>query len=181
MKGLSIVRIVVIPLMVYCNVAYSSPDRTGLPNIVEASSSPDDGRTIEGALYYLSLKHESEISGLGFSASQLNSIDYTRPRSVHNIGRFSTVKEFIAELYDLPNLQSLKVIKDGKYVGFLVKLAGRPSAGFALYKEGDEYFLKGLVDNDGITAASDPKDEAIIFNAFYSVAVGVFIANGVKG
>ncbi|MBG6246234.1 hypothetical protein CS369_18460 [Candidatus Symbiopectobacterium sp. 'North America'] len=62
-----------------------------------------------------------------------------------------------------------------------MKLVGRSSAGFALYREGDEYFLKGIVDNDGITAASDAKEEAIAFNAFYSVAVGVFMANGVKG
>lgn len=84
-------------------------------------------------------------------------------------------------LYDLPNLQSVKVIKNCKYVGFLVKLVGRPSTGFVLYREGDEYFLKGIVDNDGITAASDTKEEAIVFNSFYSVAVGVFMANGVKG
>lgn len=180
MKILSFAKVFAIPLVIYCNVAYSSAERIDVPNVVSISSSQEHGRTMEGILKYLAVKHEGEISSLGLSSAQLKSVVYTRPSWVHNFGRFSTVKEFIAVFYDLPNLQSIKIIEKGNYIGFLVKLAGRPSGGFALYKEGDEFFLRGLVDSSGLIEAVDAKDEAIIFNAYYSVAVEVFMANGLK-
>ena len=78
------------------------------------------------------------------------------------------------------NLQSVKVVKYDNYIGFKVKLAGRPATGFALYQEDNEFFLKGVINEKGLIAAENIEEEGLVFNSYYSVAFVVFNKNGVK-
>jgi|GEM_PF-3762284 len=177
MKILSFAKFLMIPLMIFCSSAYASSE----PSVVQMVAGSDNARTIEAAFHHLVAKHDKEISSLGLSDNQLNSIVYARPSWVHNFGRFCTVREFISVLFDIQNMQSIRTIRDGKYIGFKIKFKGNPSMGFALHKDGDEFFLNSLVDDDGITSAMDAKEEAIVFSSFYSILVNVAMNNGFKG
>ncbi|WP_139937343.1 hypothetical protein [Enterobacter cloacae] len=144
MKKSSVAKMLSISLFFSCNIVYSSPNNIHLQETVSSVSTQQDGVTNDDVLKHLSEKYSNEISNLGLTENQLNSNVYVRASLNDNFLFFSNLKQFISVFYDLPNLQSVKVVKYNNYIGFKVKLAGRPSAGFALYQEGNEFFLKGV-------------------------------------
>lgn len=175
MRMLNFIKLLVIPFMIYSGCVFSSDH-----SVVEMVAG-NDASELETIFQNLTVKHEREISTLGLSEEQLNSIVYARPSWVHNFGRLFTIREFVGILFGLPNLQYIKLSHDGKYIGFKIKVRGAPSTGFALYQDDNEYFLKGLVDDDGIMPTDNAKDDARLFSYYYSTAVGVAIRNGFKG
>ncbi|WP_407226245.1 hypothetical protein [Enterobacter roggenkampii] len=180
MKNSSIAKILSISLFFSCNVVYSSPNNTHLQETVSSTSAQQDGVTNEDVLKYLSEKYSDEISSLGLTEEQLNSNVYVRASLNDNFLFFSSLKQFASVFFDLPNLQSVKIVKYNNYIGFKVKLAGRPATGFALYQEDNEYFLKGVINDKGLIAAENIEEEGLVFNSYYSVAFVVFNKNGVK-
>ncbi|RSK58117.1 hypothetical protein EJE23_09150 [Enterobacter chengduensis] len=180
MKNLSVAKMLSISLFFSCNIVYSSPNNIHLQETVSSVSNQQDGVTNDDVLKHLSEKYSNEISNLGLTENQLNSNIYVRASLNDNFVFFSNLKQFISVFYDLPNLQSVKVVKYNNYIGFKVKLAGRPSAGFALYQEGNEFFLKGVINEKGLIAAENIEEEGLVFNSYFSVAFVVFNKNGVK-
>lgn len=180
MKNSSIAKILSISLFFSCNVVYSSPNNIHLQETVSSRSTQQDGVTNEDVLKYLSEKYSNEISSLGLTEEQLNSNIYVRASLNDNFIFFSNLKQFVSVFFDLPNLQSVELVKYNNYIGFKVKLAGRPATGFALYQEDNEYFLKGVINDKGLIAAENIEEEGLVFNSYYSVAFVVFNKNGVK-
>ena len=180
MKNLSVAKMLSISLFFSCNIVYSSPNNIHLQETVSSVSNQQDGVTNDDVLKKKKKKYSNEISNLGLTENQLNSNIYVRASLNDNFVFFSNLKQFISVFYDLPNLQSVKVVKYNNYIGFKVKLAGRPSAGFALYQEGNEFFLKGVINEKGLIAAENIEEEGLVFNSYYSVAFVVFNKNGVK-
>lgn len=86
----------------------------------------------------------------------------------------------MAVFYELSIMKSIKVISEGDYLAFKIKFSGRPAGGYVLYQSEGEYFLKGVVANDGIVVSQSEGDDQFIFSAYYSIANTVFQANGLN-
>lgn len=127
MNNSSIAKILSISLLFSCNIVYSSSHNLHLQETASSVSTQQDGVTNNDVLKYLSEKYSNEISSLGLTDKQLNSNVYVRASLNDNFLFFSNLKQFISVFYDLPNLQSVKVVKYDNYIGFKVKLAGRPA------------------------------------------------------
>lgn len=180
MNNSCIAKILSVSLFFSCNIVYSSSNKIHLLETVSSVSTQQDGMTNNDVLKYLSEKYSNEISSLGLTDKQLNSNVYVRASLNDNFLFFSNLKQFISVFYDLPNLQSVNVVKYDNYIGFKVKLAGRPATGFALYQEENEFFLKGVINEKGLITAENIEEEGLVFNSYYSVAFVVFNKNGVK-
>lgn len=180
MNSTYIAKILSVSLFFSCNVVYSYSNNIHLLETVSSVSTQQDGMTNNDVLKYLSEKYSNEISNLGLTDKQLNSNVYVRASLNDNFLFFSNLKQFFSVFYDLPNLQSVKVVKYNNYIGFKVKLAGRPATGFALYQEDNEFFLRGVINEKGLVAAENIEEEGLVFNSYYSVAFVVFNKNGVR-
>lgn len=166
---------------IVCTPAYASDLTNPARNGSDAVVLPQTGKTMEVVLQQLSTKYNKEISSLGLSAEQLNAIVYVRPDWVREPIPFATVKEFAAVLFAQPNLQSVKMVKYGEYLGFHVKTTGLPADGYALYPQENNYLLKGIVDDEGLLETIDAREEELLFQSFYPKAMTALTDNGFKG
>ncbi|MEN4419224.1 hypothetical protein, partial [Enterobacter hormaechei] len=115
MNNSSIAKILSISLLFSCNIVYSSSHNLHLQETASSVSTQQDGVTNNDVLKYLSEKYSNEISSLGLTDKQLNSNVYVRASLNDNFLFFSNLKQFISVFYDLPNLQSVKVVKYDNY------------------------------------------------------------------
>ena len=95
-------------------------------------------------------KNSGRVARLGFTEAQLESIIYVSWNWGQDYNRYSTLEEYLALMYELPNFKSITRIDDGHYFGFKVKLSGQPYTGFVFRMYGDELYLEGSVAGDEI-------------------------------
>lgn len=181
MKYLSIPAILLMFSAMVSIPTHASGSNSSEQNVSDTAAVQQSTKIMKDRLKPLAIQHHKEISTLGLSAEQLNAIVYVRPDWIRDPAPFSTVQEFAAVLSALPNLGSLKMIKEGEFLGFQVKLAGKPSDGYALYPQENHYLLKGIVDDDGLLEATDTREEELMFQLFLKKAMSVLKANGFKG
>ena len=89
MRILNFLKILVITFVIYSGFVYSSDN-----SVIDMVAGNDAGE-LKIIFKDLAIKNEKQISSLGLSDYQLNSIVYAHPSWVHNFGRFSTVREFV--------------------------------------------------------------------------------------
>lgn len=112
-------------------------------------------------------KHESQIHDLGFTDQQLNSSVFIE---LGAYTRYSTLKEYLSLMYELPNFKSLDKINYKDYVGFRIKLSGQPYSGFVLRDESHELYLKGIVSGDEVIEAETAQDNRKLSSIFMTYA-----------
>ena len=116
------------------------------------------------------LKNENKINSLGFTEEQLNSGVYV------DIGghiKYSTLRDYLALMYELPDFKSLDKVKYKKYVGFRIKVSGQPYSGFILREDDGELYLVGLISGNEVfesVTSRDIRSLSSIFMSYASVA-----------
>lgn len=103
--------------------------------------------------------HAQQIASLGFSRAQLQSRIYLREDLVSPFQKYSTFEQYLAVMYELPNVTKISSINAGGRDGFSVKVTGQPSAGFLFRFEDGEAFLTDMVNGDEATHLETANDE----------------------
>lgn len=173
----SIFRVIALSLLLVFTPSHASSNAIRIVMSAGSDYSSDKVKKAEDIISQLAIKNESSISNLNLSEKQLNSIVYVR---IGNWEQYSTLKEFLAVFYELSIMKSVQVINDGNYLAIKIKLSGRPVGGYVLYKSGGEYFLKGVVANDGIVVSQSVGDDQFVFSDYYGIVAAVFKANGLN-
>ncbi|KFX17431.1 hypothetical protein [Pectobacterium betavasculorum] len=173
----SLLKVIALSQLLVLTPSHASSNAIQTLMSVGNDYSSDKVKQAEDIMSQLAIKNESLISNLNLSEKQLNSVVYVRLDSWR---QYSTLKEFLAVFYELSIMKSIKVISEGDYLAFKIKFSGRPAGGYVLYQSEGEYFLKGVVANDGIVVSQSEGDDQFIFSAYYSIANTVFQANGLN-
>ncbi|EIF29511.1 hypothetical protein BCh11DRAFT_04956 [Burkholderia sp. Ch1-1] len=111
-------------------------------------------------------RHAQQIASLGFSQAQLQSRIYLREDLINPYQKYFTLEQYVAVMYELPNVTKVSSINAGGRDGFSVKVTGQPSAGFLFRFEDGEAFLTDMVNGDEAThldTANDELQAALIF------------------
>ncbi|EKN3888433.1 TPA: hypothetical protein ACPZTG_003735 [Yersinia enterocolitica] len=173
----SVFRVTALCLLLVFTSSHASSNAIRAVMSAGSDYSEDKVKQAENILSQLVIKNEGSISNLNLSEKQLNSIVYVRLDSWR---QYSTLKEFLAVFYELSIMKSVQAINEGDYLAFKIKLSGRPVGGYVLYQSEGEYFLKGVVANDGIVVSQSVGDDQFIFSDYYGIANAVFQANGLN-
>lgn len=177
MNIVSIVRAITFSLLFVFTSANASS--SALQFIMSPSGDGAENKVYQAEIILenLSVIHESSIANLNLSEKQLNSEVYV---NLDSWRKYSTLKEFLSVFYELSTLKSIQVKSEGDYLVFRIKLAGRPPGGYVLYLNEGEYFLKGVVADDGFVISQSQKDDQFIFGDYYGFANSVFVGNGLQ-
>ncbi|MFL9955298.1 lysozyme inhibitor LprI family protein [Paraburkholderia nemoris] len=119
-------------------------------------------------------RHAQQIASLGFSRAQLQSRIYLREDLVNPYRKYFTLEQYVAVMYELPNVTKVSSINAGGRDGFSVKVTGQPSAGFLFRFEDGEAFLTDMVNGDEaahLETANDELQAALIFMQLANAAV----------
>ncbi|MFM0162820.1 lysozyme inhibitor LprI family protein [Paraburkholderia sediminicola] len=119
-------------------------------------------------------RHAQQVASLGFSQAQLQSRIYLKEDLVNPYQKYVTLEQYLALMYELPNVTKVATINAGGRNGFSVKVSGQPSAGFLFRFEGGEAFLSDMVKGDEATHLETADDEfqaALIFMQIANAAI----------
>ncbi len=119
-------------------------------------------------------RHAQQIASVGLSRAQLQSRIYLREDLVSPYQQYTTVEQYIALMYELPNVTKVTAISASGRDGFSVKVTGQPAAGFLFRFEGGEAFLSDVVEGDKATrlrTASEELQAALMFMQVGNVAI----------
>ncbi len=144
--------------------AAPSPYRT--PSQSQPAPPPSANRPTSAPINAVVSRHAQQIASLGFSRAQLQSRIYLREDLVNPYQKYSTFEQYLAVMYELPNVTKVSSINAGARDGFSVKVTGQPAAGFLFRFEDGEAFLTDMVNGDEamhLETANDELQAALIF------------------
>ncbi|MFM0453911.1 lysozyme inhibitor LprI family protein [Paraburkholderia nemoris] len=104
-------------------------------------------------------RHAQQIASLGVSRNQLQSRIFLKEDLVNPYQKYLTLEQYIALMYELPNVTKVTAVKVGDRYGFSVKVTGQPSAGFLFRFEDGEAFVSDMVNGDEATHLETADDE----------------------
>ncbi|MCE9730783.1 hypothetical protein SOV92_16140 [Pectobacterium brasiliense] len=162
------------------NVSYATTPSHMLNDARFEKVSDKKTRPVRDVLNDLVDKHNGDISRVGFSNKQLDSEIYVRSHPAVNFSKYSTLREYLAMMFELKNLKSISKIDEKGEIGIRIKISGQPYAGFSFYSEDGEFYLKGIVVGNDIIRSKNNIDDTRVYELFYSYAIYVLDANGAK-
>ncbi|GKW29604.1 hypothetical protein AB6D34_12590 [Pectobacterium brasiliense] len=160
-----------IPGKIVCNKSFDAFDKINKEKYTETH------KTSAEVIKELYVKNSRQVHELGFDS---NLMKYNLFIDLGNYVKYCTLGEYLALMFELPDLRSLDKVDYKGYVGFNIKVSGQPYSGFVFRKEGDELYLAGLISGDKVFEAVTLRDKRSLSSLFMSYASHVVSNNNTK-